>query len=176
MQTRRLFGFPKRPTNDWTRWKPCGKSSMATIRLPQDFKEFLKLLKEHNVRYLLIGGYAVGFHGYPRATADMDIWVAIHPENANKIVAVLKEFGFDVPELSPQLFLEEKQIIRMGVPPVKLELCTSISGVEFESCYKRHIVAELDGVEVDLISLGDLKLNKEASGRSKDMNDLENLP
>jgi len=157
-------------------WKPCGKLSMATIRLPQDFKEFLKLLKEHEVRYLLIGGYAVGFHGYPRATADMDIWVAIHPENANKIVTVLKEFGFDLPELSPNLFLQEKQIIRMGVPPVKLEISTSISGVEFDACYEKRIVAELDGVEVNLIGLNDLKVNKKASGRSKDITDLENLP
>jgi len=149
---------------------------MATIRLPQDFKEFLKLLKEHEVRYLLIGGYAVGFHGYPRATADMDIWVAIHPENANKIVTVLKEFGFDLPELSPNLFLQEKQIIRMGVPPVKLEISTSISGVEFDACFEKRIVAELDGVEVNLIGLNDLKVNKKASGRSKDITDLENLP
>ncbi len=149
---------------------------MATIRLPQDFKEFLKLLKEHEVRYLLIGGYAVGFHGYPRATADMDIWVAIHPENANKIVTVLKEFGFDLPELSQNLFLQEKQIIRMGVPPVKLEISTSISGVEFDACYEKRIVAELDGVEVNLIGLNDLKVNKKASGRSKDITDLENLP
>jgi len=137
---------------------------MATIRLPQDFKEFLKLLKEHNVRYLLIGGYAVAYHGYPRATADMDIWVAIHPENANKLVAALKEFGFDLPELTPQLFLREKQIIRMGVPPVKLEICTSISGVEFNACYNARVVAELDGVEVNLIGLDDLKVNKKASG------------
>jgi hypothetical protein len=136
----------------------------------------LKLLKEHNVRYLLIGGYAVGYHGYPRATADMDIWVAIHPDNANRIVSVLKEFGLDVPELTPQLFLQEKQIIRMGVPPVRLELTTSISGVEFDACYKRRIVAELDDVEVNLISLDDLKTNKKASGRSKDITDLEKLP
>ena len=149
---------------------------MATIRLPPDFKEFLKLLKEHNVRYLLIGGYAVGFHGYPRATADMDIWVAIHPDNANKMVSVLKEFGFDEPELTPQLFLQEKQIIRMGVPPVRLEITTSISGVEFDTCYEKRIVAELDGVEVNLISLDDLKENKKASGRSKEITDLEKLP
>lgn len=149
---------------------------MATIRLPQDFKEFLKLLKEHDVRYLLIGGYAVGFHGYPRATADMDIWVDINPENAINIVAVLREFGFNLPELTPKLFLKEKQIICMGVPPVKLEICTSISGVEFKACYEKHIVAELDGVEVNLISLEDLKINKKASGRTKDLNDLEYLP
>ena len=149
---------------------------MATIRLPPDFKDFLKLLKEHSVQYLLIGGYAVGYHGYPRATADMDIWVAIQPDNANRIVSVLKEFGLDVPELTSQLFLQEKRIIRMGVPPVRLEITTSISGVEFDACYERRIVAELDGVEVNLISLDDLKANKKASGRSKDITDLEKLP
>jgi len=73
---------------------------MAMIHLPPDFKEFLKLLNAHQVEYLLIGGYAVGYHGYPRATADMDIWIAMHSANAERIVAVLKEFGFDLPELS----------------------------------------------------------------------------
>jgi hypothetical protein len=149
---------------------------MATIRLPPDFKDFLKLLKEHNVRYLLIGGYAVGYHGYPRATADMDIWVEIQPENAKKLVSVLREFGFDIPELSTELFLIEKQIVRMGIPPVKLEITTSISGVEFEECYEDRVSDTLDGVEVNLISLKHLKINKKASGRYKDLNDLENLP
>ncbi len=149
---------------------------MATIRLPQDFKEFLKLLREHDVRYLLIGGYAVGYHGYPRATADMDIWVAIHPDNAERIVAVLHAFGFDLPELSAELFLRDNQIIRMGIPPVRLEICTSISGVEFETCYQERVTAVLDGVEVNLISLEHLRINKKASGRYKDLNDLENLP
>jgi len=149
---------------------------MATIRLPQDFKEFLKLLREHDVRYLLIGGYAVGYHGYPRATADMDIWVAIHPDNAEKIVAVLRAFGFDLPELSAELFLKDNRIIRMGIPPVRLEICTSISGVEFETCYQGRVTAVLDGVEVNLISLEHLRINKKASGRYKDLNDLENLP
>jgi len=80
---------------------------MATIHLPSDFKEFLKLLSVHQVEYLLIGGYAVGYHGYPRATADMDIWVAMNPSNSHKIVIVLKEFVFDLPELSPELFLKD---------------------------------------------------------------------
>jgi hypothetical protein len=146
------------------------------LELPLDFKEFLKLLKEYNVRYLLIGGYAVGYHGYARATEDMDIWVAIHPENAERLVAVLKTFGFDLPELKPELFLKDKQIIRMGVPPLKLELCTFISGVEFDECYQARVVDELDGVEVDLIDLEHLKQNKQASGRPKDLADLEKLP
>ncbi len=144
--------------------------------LPLDFKEFLKLLKEHNVHYLLIGGYAVGYHGYARATEDMDIWVAIHPENAERLVIVLKIFGFDLPELKPELFLKDKQIIRMGVPPLKLEISTFISGVEFDECYQARVVDELDGVEVNLIDLEHLKKNKKASGRPKDLADLERLP
>jgi hypothetical protein len=149
---------------------------MATIHLPPDFKDFLRLLKDHQVEYLLIGGYAVGYHGYPRATADMDIWIAIHPQNAEKVVAVLREFGFDVPELSVELFLKENQIVRMGLPPVRLEIVTSISGVSFDECYQERLVETLDDVEVNLISLRHLKINKKASGRHKDLNDLENLP
>ena len=124
---------------------------------------------------MLIGGYAVGYHGYPRATADMDIWIAIQPSNATKVVAVLKEFGFDVPELKPELFMQEDQIIRMGVPPVQIEIATTISGVEFEECYRERIIDELDGVLVNLISLKHLKINKKASGRHRDLDDLEHL-
>jgi hypothetical protein len=102
---------------------------MAMIRLPSDFKEFLKLLKDYDIRYLLIGGYAVSYHGYIRATGDMDIWIAIHPDNAQKIVIVLKIFGFDLPDLKAELFLRKNKIIRMGVPPLRLEIITSISGV-----------------------------------------------
>jgi predicted nucleotidyltransferase len=144
--------------------------------LSPDFKEFLKLLKEYDVRYLLIGGYAVGYHGYARATGDMDIWIAIHPDNAHKMVAVLKTFGFDHTDLNAELFLRENKIIRMGVPPVRLEIITSISGVEFDECYQARVVDELDGVEVNLIDLENLKKNKKASGRSKDIADLEKLP
>jgi len=135
------------------------------LLLPPDFKEFLRLLKEHDVRYLLIGGYAVGYYGYPRATEDLDIWVAIHPDNAQKLVLVL----------TPELFLQKPKIIRMGFPPMRLEITTSISGVEFEECYKSRIVDKLDGVEVNLIDLENLKKNKKASGRTKDIADLENL-
>lgn len=149
---------------------------MATIHLPSDFKEFLKLLNAHQVEYLLIGGYAVGYHGYPRATADMDIWIAMNPSNSQRIVIVLKEFGFDLPELSPELFLKEWQIIRMGVPPIRIELATTVSGVNFNECYAERIVDTLDDVEVNLISLKHLKLNKKAYGRHRDLADLENLP
>jgi predicted nucleotidyltransferase len=149
---------------------------MATIHLPSDFKEFLRLLNAHQVEYLLIGGYAVGYYGYPRATADMDIWIAINPVNSEKIVAVLKEFGFDVAGLSASLFLKEWQIVRLGIPPIRIEITTSISGVNFSECYQAKIEDELDGVKINLISLNHLKINKKASGRHQDLADLEKLP
>ena len=134
------------------------------------------MLNSHQVEYLLIGGYAVGYHGYPRATADMDIWIARHPQNAEKVVAALKEFGFAVPKLSVELFLKENQIICMGVPPVKVDIATTISGVTFDECYAERVVDILDDVEVNIISRKHLKANKKASGRLKDLTDLENLP
>jgi len=146
------------------------------IELPLDFKEFLKLLNEKGVKYLLIGGYAVGYHGYPRATNDMGVWVAIHPDNAERIVQALKEFGFDQPELTPGLFLQENKIIRMGHPPMRLEISTGISGVEFDDCYGNRIVDDFDGITVSIIDLPHLKMNKKAAGRLKDLADLENLP
>ncbi|MHC4543567.1 MAG: DUF6036 family nucleotidyltransferase [Planctomycetota bacterium] len=149
---------------------------MAMIHLPPDFKEFLKLLNAHQVEYLLIGGYAVGYHGYPRATVDMDIWTAMHPVNAERIVTVLKEFGFDIPELSPELFLREWQVIRLGVPPVRIELATTVSGVNFSECYAERVEDVLDEVKINLISLKHLKINKKACGRHRDLADLENLP
>ena len=149
---------------------------MVSINLPPDFREFLRLLNAHQVEYLLIGGYAVAYHGYPRATADMDIWIATHPRNAARVVAALKEFGFDVPELSVELFQAENQIVRMGVPPVRIEVATGISGVTFAACYADRVIDVLDSLEVSLINLHDLKRNKRAAGRHKDLDDLENLP
>jgi hypothetical protein len=146
------------------------------IGLPLDFKEFWSLLNENDVEYLLIGGYAVGYHGYPRATNDMDVWIAINPKNAERIVTALKEFGFDTPDLSANLFMEENKIVRMGMPPMRIEISTGISGVDFGECYRDRVIDILDGVPVNIINLSQLKINKKASGRHKDLNDLENLP
>ena len=144
--------------------------------LPPDFKEFLNLLKDKNIQYLLIGGYAVGYHGYPRATNDMDIWIAMEPKTADQMVSALKEFGFDTPQLSKDLFLKESNVVRMGIPPMRIEILTTISGVVFEECFKQRVVDEIDGIEVNIISLKQLKINKKASGRYKDLDDYENLP
>ncbi len=149
---------------------------MATIHLPSDFKEFLQLLNSNHIKYLLVGGYAVGYYGYPRATADMVLWVAMQPENGRKLVEAIKAFGFDLPELSPELFLEKNKVIRMGVPPIRIELITSIDGVDFDECYGKRIEDMLDGVKVTLIDLEHLKKNKQSSGRYKDLDDLEHLP
>lgn len=149
---------------------------MANLRVPPDFKEFLKLLNAHGVKYLLVGGYAVAFHGYPRATADLDVWIARHPANAQRLVDALVEFGFSLPDLTPSLFMQEGRIVRMGNPPVRIEIATDISGVTFESCYDSRIAGTLDGVEASVISIDDLKTNKRAAGRFKDLDDLENLP
>ena len=146
------------------------------LELPNDFKEFLKLLRAHDVKYLLIGAYAVALHGYVRSTNDIDLWVAMTPDNAERVVGVLKEFGFDVPALSPDLFLKRNQIVRMGVEPVRIEVMTTISGVEFDDCYPKRVETTLDDLPVSVINLRDLRINKEASGRLKDLADLENLP
>lgn len=133
------------------------------------------MLNLHQVEYLLIGGYAVSYHGYPRTTAGMDIWIAIQKENAKKVVTVLKEFGFDTPHLTADLFLRENQIIRMGNPPMRIELLTTISGVCFEECYSQRTIGVIDDVEVQIINLEHLKRNKQASARQKDLDDLEHL-
>ena len=143
--------------------------------LPDDFRDFLKLCNQKRVKYLLIGGYAVGYYGYPRATGDMDIWIERSAENAAKMVAVLIAFGFDVPELSTDLLLEVGKIVRMGVPPIRLEILNEISGVTFAECYPSRVRVKLDGIRVDVIGLEDLKTNKAAAGRLKDLDDLEHL-
>ena len=111
---------------------------MAIIPLPQDFRDFLKLFEEEKVDYLLIGGYAVGYYGYPRATADMDVWIAVSAANAEKAARALKQFGMDVPEVTPELFLDKGKVIRVGVPPKRIEIQTEISGAEFDACFARR--------------------------------------
>ena len=149
---------------------------MEQIEFPQDFSEFLKLLNAHRVEYLLIGGFAVALHGYPRATADMDVWVARNRLNAERLVSCLREFGFDTPNLTPELFDDPNRIVRMGVAPLRIEILTEIDGVNFKDCSARSINQSVDGELVPVISLEDLKANKRASGRAKDLDDLENLP
>lgn len=149
---------------------------MDTQELPQDFKEFLKLLNEKSVDYLLIGGYAVGYYGYPRTTVDLDIWIAISPDNAHRMVDVIRLFGMNSPDLTPALFQKPGNIIRMGVAPVRIEVLNEIDGVTFTNSFKNRKKAIIDGIPVNLISLRHLRRNKKAAGRYKDLDDLEHLP
>jgi hypothetical protein len=133
-------------------------------------------LNTHGVEYLLVGGYAVGYHGYHTATVGMDIWVANTPQNAARTVAAIREFGFDVEQLREELFLQANKIVRMGEPPLRIEVMTSVSGVDFDTCYPQRIAEVVDGVKINFINLENLKTNKLAAGRHKDLDDLENLP
>lgn len=148
---------------------------MESKQLPPDFKEFLLLLNRHEVEYLLIGGYAVGHYGYPRFTGHMEVWVKRDRGNAERLVQALEEFGFGSPELSPDLFIEEHRVTRMGNPPIRIEVLTTISGVEFDPCYNRRNHVTIDEVIVPMISVNDLLTNKRASNRHKDLEDVEHL-
>ena len=149
---------------------------MGTSLLPADFKDFLKLLNSKQVEYLLIGGYAVGYYGYSRATADMDIWISTEEENPDRVVAVLREFGFDLPELTRDLCTQKNRIVRMVSPPLRLEIFTHLTGVELTECYPERVTDIIAGVKIQIIDLGNLRKNKKATGRFKDLDDLENLP
>jgi predicted nucleotidyltransferase len=146
---------------------------MDTMRLPPDFREFLLLLNSAGIEYLVVGGYAVAFHGYPRPTGDLDIWVPVSDTVGQGMVKVLGKFGFL--NADPGLFATPGKVVRMGVPPVRLEILTGISGMTFAECYARRVGAVMDGVEVPMISREDLIRNKEIARRHKDLEDVEQL-
>ena len=148
---------------------------MAKIKLAADFKDFLKLCLQNEVRFLIIGGYAVIHHSRPRYTGDLDVWIDSSLDNAERVVNVLQEFGFPPDAVSTEMITEEKKIIRMGFEPMRLELFTSIPGIEFHGCYERRELVKIGRMFVPLIGLEDLKINKRASGRPKDLQDLEEL-
>lgn len=128
------------------------------------------------VEYLLVGGYAVAWHGYPRATGDLDVWIAVSQENAARLVKTLTKFGFDLAALRPEIFLQPHKVIRMGYPPFRIEIITSASGCRFDECRQRAVQTVLEDIPVFIIGLEDLKTNKRAAGRHKDLDDLEHLP
>ena len=149
---------------------------MATIHIAPEFLQLLKLFNLTGVKYLLVGGYAVGFYGYPRATGDFDLWIATDDENARKAIAAMREHGFDLPEKGATEIVRSEKLIRFGDRPIQIDVLSKISGVAFDECYDRRKSIKTKGVKVDIISLEDLKINKRASGRYKDLNDLLSLP
>lgn len=165
------------------RWKKSGVNIMRgrihTGRIPlmfnQDFKDFIELLNANQVRYLVVGGYAVALHGHPRYTKDLDVWVERSRENAQALLQALAEFGMQSLGLTADDFLEPDQVVQLGYPPNRIDILVAVSGVEFADCYPQCVKIQLDGVEVNFIDLENLKKNKKASGRLQDLADLENL-
>lgn len=143
--------------------------------LNKDFREFIELLNANRVKYLIVGGYAVGFHGYPRYTKDLDIWILVSEENAEHVLTALNQFGFGSMGLKRDDFLNPENFIQLGYPPNRIDLVMSCDGIEFEWTYQSKIIIEVDGLEINFIDLKNLRINKLASGRPQDLADLDNL-
>lgn len=148
---------------------------MENIRLPTPFKEFFALLNQRQVEYLLVGGYAVSIHGYIRATGDIDIWIAVSAENSARVVEAFQDFGFSSLGLKPESFNRQNVMLQIGAAPIKIEVMTSISGVDFDACFKERVEKVIDGVLLNLISFERLLENKKATGRPKDQGDVDEL-
>lgn len=142
--------------------------------LNRDFKEFAGLLNAEGVEYLVVGGYALAAHGHPRYTGDIDFWINPSSENIARVLKALAAFGFGSLGLSAADFGSDT-VIQLGHPPRRIDLLTAIDGVSFEPCHRRREEALVDGVRLPIIGIDDFKANKRASGRLKDLADLESL-
>jgi len=145
------------------------------MKLPKDLREFSELLNSHEVRYVIVGGYAVAFHGYPRTTGDIDFFVGVSEDNAGKLIEVLTAFGFASLGLTKQVFLEPGTIMQLGHPPNRIDLVTSISGVKFEDAWQHRVSFVVEGLTLLVVDKPTLMANKAASGRPKDLADLDAL-
>jgi predicted nucleotidyltransferase len=145
------------------------------IELDENFKEFIALLNLHKVKYLLVGGFAVGLHGYPRHTGDLDIWVRPDLSNGTKILKVLKKFGFGSLGLTAESFIKEDIVHQFGYPPLRIDILTGVSGITFDECYARKQKMLLGGITVNVVHLNDLIHNKLSSGRPEDLYDVKKL-
>lgn len=145
------------------------------MKLQRDLREFIGLLNSRGVEYLVVGGHAVAFHGYPRFTGDIDFFVAANEENARGLMTVLADFGFGGLGIDVAALTRPRQIVQLGRPPNRIDLLTSISGVDFAEAWGSRIAGELDGLPVFYIGREALLANKLASGRPKDLADADEL-
>lgn len=145
------------------------------MELQQDLREFIALLNSADVKYVIVGGYAVAFHGFPRDTGDIDFFVEVSRENAEKISRVLKDFGFTDPKLTPDFFMGSNDVVQFGREPFRIDLITAISGVAFCEVWDTSVSGMLGGLPVKFISKELLVKNKRASGRSLDLADIDHL-
>ncbi len=141
--------------------------------LNKDFKEFVELLNARGVEYMVVGGYALAAHGHPRATGDIDFWVGKSSDNIARLLAALGDFGFASLGLTEADFLKDDAVVQLGYPPARIDLMTSIDGVSFDACFARRKSVILGGMSLPFIGLEDFRANKKASGRLKDLADLE---
>ena len=140
-----------------------------------DFSDLLRIFNDNNVRYLVIGGYAVVQYAEPRFTKDLDIWISTDSTNAQSVYTALHEFGAPLAGLTPKDFSEDGFFFQMGVPPVRVDVLMGIPGVQFEECWKRRTEMDFDGLLVSFISKEDLIAAKQASGRPQDLIDADML-
>jgi hypothetical protein len=138
-----------------------------------DFIDFIELLNLKGVEYMVIGAHALAFHGRPRHTGDLDIWIKPSFENAEKMVTVLKDFGFESLGLKKDDFLKENYVTQLGYPPLRIDILNSISGVDFDEAYKGKIIGQVEDLKVSFINIADFIANKSATGRAKDLGDIE---
>jgi len=145
------------------------------MTLEPDFEDFISFLNKHTVEYLVVGGYAMAFHGRPRYTGDLDIWINISESNADKMLNVLHEFGFSSLHFRKEDFLKENIINQIGYPPLRIDILTSIDGVTFQEAYLQKKNIKIENLEVAFIGLAQLIENKKASNRAQDIADIESL-
>ena len=145
------------------------------MMLAKDFEDFIKLLNKHQVEYMIVGGYALAFHGKPRYTGDIDIWIGISNTNATKLLRVISDFGLASLGLEKEDFLKEGYITQIGRPPLRIDIMNSIDGVTFNEAFVRKEVVEIDGIKMLYIGLSDFIKNKQASGRKKDLSDISEI-
>ncbi len=145
------------------------------MNLPSDFKEFLSLLNSKNVDYVIVGGYAVAFHGYPRFTGDIDVLIVPEKENVEKLLDAIAAFGFASLKLDISDFMEPQTVIQLGMPPLRIDMINSIDGIDNQTIFSDIKISDFDGMKIPFISLQNLKKNKASTGRLKDMADLESL-
>ncbi len=143
------------------------------MELNKDFEEFFELLNKHKVQYVVVGGYAVIFHGYPRFTGDIDIFYRAEKQNIKALLDALKEFGFNLPELSAEELIVKGQVVQLGQPPNRIDLLNSITDGEFSAIWQKRVAGTYGRKSVFYIHLEDLKKNKKGVGRPKDQQDLE---
>jgi hypothetical protein len=143
--------------------------------LQSDLREFIGLLNSLKVEYLVVGGHAVAFHGHPRFTGDIDFFIRATPENADRVLLALDAFGFGALGITAADLTEPSRVLQLGRPPNRIDILTSISGVEFDSAWASRAPADLDGHAVNFIGIDALLKNKQASGRPKDLADAAKL-